>query len=153
MSKEMEIGTVAGGEVIELKKVGDEVFSSGLLGDGVGIKPTQGSIFSPVDGQIITAHEAGHAYTVMSRDGAELLIHIGIDTVELSGKHFYPKVGIGDRVKRGQLIARVELEEIEKKGYDTVISLIVSNGEEIEITSTRLGKCLANDTIMTYKKI
>ena len=148
-----EISTVASGEVIELRDVEDEVFSSGLLGDGVGIKPTQGSVFSPVDGQIITLHESKHAFSIMSSDGAELLVHVGIDTVELKGKHFFPKADVGDKVKRGQLVLRVELEEIEKKGYDTTISLIISNGEEIKIKEKKLGKCHANDTIITYEKI
>ena len=151
--KEKEIGAVASGTVIDIKEVNDQVFSSGLLGDGIGIKPTQGSIVSPVDGKIITTHDAGHAYSIMSSDGAELLIHVGIDTVELAGKHFYPKVKVGDKVKKGQLIVNADLEEIAKMGYDTTVALIISNEDEIEITGKNMCKCTSQSVVMTYKRI
>ena len=144
---------VADGEVILLERVPDEVFSSGMLGEGFAVEPTAGTIYSPVSGTIGAVTETKHAYTVRSEDGLDILVHIGVDTVKLGGEGFISLVEEGDEVKAGDIIARADLDIIKKQGCPTVIPVIVSNFEdmksfEVKTGAVRGGKSAA----MTYKK-
>ena len=94
-----KILAVADGEVIQLSHVPDEVFSSGMLGEGFAVQPTAGTIYSPVNGTIGSVTETKHAYTVRSSDGLDILVHIGVDTVKLGGEGFISLVEEGDKVK------------------------------------------------------
>ena len=99
------------GEIIELKDIKDEVFSSGLLGYGFGVKSTQGEVFSPIDGVVSSVYDTGHAYTIEGKDGLEVLVHIGIDTVELGRELFCPRVKQGDKVKKAILLLMQSLKK------------------------------------------
>ena len=123
----MNVYSVVQGLAKNLDNVSDPVFSKRMLGDGVAVEPSNSRIFSPVDGKIIMFFETKHALGIQSEDGAELLLHIGIDTVELNGKPFKERVKIGDSVSRGDLLLEVDFPMIKKSGYDTTVMLIATN--------------------------
>ena len=115
------------GKAIALNKVYDPTFAEEILGKGVAIIPSKGEAVSPVDGIIVTVFDTQHAYGILADNGAEILIHIGIDTVQLEGKHFEALVQTGDRVTAGQLIAKFDEAAIRAAGYQTVTPIIISN--------------------------
>lgn len=115
------------GNVIALSQVDDPTFAEEILGKGVAIEPEKGEVYAPVDGEILTVFDTKHAYGIKGDNGVELLIHIGIDTVKLGGEHFTACVKDGDRVKKGDLIAKFDINGIKTAGYSTVTPVIVSN--------------------------
>ncbi|MBD7911145.1 MULTISPECIES: beta-glucoside-specific PTS transporter subunit IIABC [Clostridium] len=117
------------GEVTPLSEVKDEAFSKGALGKGIAIKPIEGKIIAPVDGVLTTLFPTCHALGITSDNGAEILIHIGMDTVQLEGKHFTPKAKQGDIVKAGQVILEFDIKAIEKEGYSTITPIVVTNSD------------------------
>jgi PTS system beta-glucosides-specific IIC component len=126
-------GTVAApvtGNVIALSDVKDEAFSSGAMGQGLGIEPTEGKVYAPVDGEITTFFPTGHAIGITGDNGAEILIHVGMDTVELNGKGFTPKKKQGDHVKKGELLLEFDMNVIKEAGYSTVTPVIVTNSDD-----------------------
>jgi PTS system beta-glucosides-specific IIC component len=127
---EQKIYSPIKGKVVSLKEVSDQAFSSEALGKGVAIMPDEGKVFSPVDGEIVTIFNTKHAIAIKSDEGAEILIHIGMDTVKLEGKYFDAKVAQGDRVKKGQLLVEFNKEEIEKEGYSMLTPIVITNANE-----------------------
>ena len=121
------------GQVIGLEKVEDQVFSRKKMGDGYEIEPSDGKVVSPVDGEITVAFPTGHAYGIKTKDGKEILLHLGIDTVELEGKGFTPHVKVGDKVKAGDHIADMDLELIKKENKPLTSMLIFTSGESVDV--------------------
>ncbi|KJK31274.1 beta-glucoside-specific PTS transporter subunit IIABC [Paenibacillus polymyxa] len=115
------------GDVKPLSEVTDEAFSTGALGKGIAIEPSEGKVVSPVDGVLTSLFSSGHAIGITSDQGVEILIHVGKDTVKLKGKHFYPKVKQGEAVKKGQLLMEFDLEAIQEAGYVLTTPVIVAN--------------------------
>ncbi|MDU0348966.1 sucrose-specific PTS transporter subunit IIBC [Actinomyces sp. MRS3W] len=115
------------GKAVPLSEVQDQTFASGMLGPGLAVVPDSGPVVSPVDGEVLVAFPTGHAYGLRSASGVELLIHVGMDTVELDGKHFSPKVSAGDKVLRGQPLVDVDWDGVTAAGYQTVTPIVVSN--------------------------
>ena len=118
------------GTVVALEDVPDPVFSSGAVGKGAGIEPSDGAsikVVAPADGSVVVAPSSGHAYGLALDNGLEILIHVGIDTVNLEGKGFDVKVGKGDRVKAGQTLVVVDRAVIEEAGYKLVTPVLVTN--------------------------
>ncbi|GKV81466.1 PTS beta-glucoside transporter subunit EIIBCA [Pectobacterium carotovorum subsp. carotovorum] len=130
-----QLGSPAKGELISLEEVNDKVFSSGVVGQGVAILPQEGRIYSPVDGVIASTFASGHAVGILSQGGAEILIHVGINTVQLEGQHYQMHVEEGDKVQKGQLLLEFDLEAIQKAGYDTVTPMVITNAEEYRVFS------------------
>lgn len=128
-NKEDVIFSPIKGSVVALSSIEDEVFASGAMGKGVAIKPAEGKVYAPVDGVISVMFPTGHAIGLSADSGAELLIHVGLNTVQLEGKHFSPKVEQGQKVKRGDLILEFDLKEIKKAGYSTSTPVIVTNSD------------------------
>jgi len=126
----IEVNSPLAGEIIPLSEVKDEVFSTGLLGKGVAIIPDDEKVYSPVSGTVATVFPTGHAVGLISNDGVEILIHIGLETVELNGKHFKSFVNQGDKVEKGQLLVQFDKEEIKKLGYDVTTPVVVTNARE-----------------------
>jgi PTS system beta-glucosides-specific IIC component len=117
------------GEVKPLAEVKDEAFSKGALGKGIAIEPKEGKIVAPVDGVLTTFFPTGHALGITSDNGAEILIHVGMDTVQLEGKHFYPKAKQGDAVKAGQVLLEFDVKAIEKEGYSLITPIVITNSD------------------------
>ncbi len=115
------------GAVNVLSEIDDEVFASGAMGKGVALKPTEGKVYAPVDGTVSVMFPSGHAIGLSSDKGAELLIHVGLNTVQLEGKYFTPKVKQGQKVKRGELILEFDMHGIENAGYNMSTPVIVTN--------------------------
>ena len=129
-AKDTVLSACLNGTVVPLADVKDEAFASGALGDGIAIEPTDGELVAPADGEISSTFETHHAVGMTTADGAELLMHIGIDTVKLGGKHFTYLVNEGDKVKKGQPLIRFELEAIKAEGYPVTTPLIVCNTDD-----------------------
>ncbi|GEB27035.1 PTS system, beta-glucoside-specific IIABC component [Enterococcus casseliflavus] len=121
------------GQVVALSEVNDEVFSSGMIGEGFGIIPTSGELIAPEDGEITMLFETNHAIGLKTHNGAELLFHIGLDTVQLEGKHFTPYVKAGDQVKQGQPLIQFDLDAIKAAGFDPIVICVVTNQENFTV--------------------
>lgn len=149
-----EIKAVANGEAMPVTDVPDEVFASKALGDGVAVIVTDGKVYSPADGEVSMIAETLHAYGISTDDGLELLVHIGINTVELEGKGFTPRVKKGDRVSAGQLLCEVDMKLMKEKGYQMHTPILMTNGDEcedIQLLSNKKAKA-GQTTVITYKK-
>ncbi len=128
----------AKGEMIAMEDVKDETFANKILGDGVAVIPEEGKVYAPADGRIISIFDTKHAICFSSNCGTEILIHIGVDTVNLQGKYFTPHVNTGDIVKKGQLLIEFDKENIQKAGYDTVIPMMFTDfpdGKRLEVSA------------------
>lgn len=128
------------GEVVSLSEVNDPVFSSGVMGQGIAVKPSKGVVYAPADAEIAIAFPTGHAYGLKTDNGAEILIHVGIDTVSLNGKGFEAKVSQGDRVKAGDIIGTFDSEVIAANGLDDTTMVIITNTMDYaEVTPIATG--------------
>ncbi|URZ17523.1 beta-glucoside-specific PTS transporter subunit IIABC [Clostridium felsineum] len=138
------------GETKALTEVKDEAFANGDLGRGIAIEPSEGKIVSPVDGVLTTLFPTFHAIGITSNEGAEILIHVGINTVELKGKHFNPKVKQGDKIKAGQVLMEMDIEAIKKEGYDIITPIIISNSNNyLNVVLTDKRKVDYKDELLT----
>jgi len=141
------------GEVISLAEVSDDVFSKKILGEGIAINPSEGNLYAPCDGEIVMLFDTKHTLALIAENGAEVLFHIGIDTVQLNGKHFDPKVKVGDRVKTGDLLMKFNLKEIKAAGYDTVIPIIITNSDQYLVEKTAYSKDKNENNIMKVSRM
>ena len=131
--KSKKISNFASGFVIPLNEVPDAVFSQQIMGDGYAIELSSGTIVSPVYGEVIMVFPTGHAFGIRTKSGVEILIHLGIDTVELNGEGFDTKVSVGDSVKPGTLLSVMDLERIRQKDKSLVSPLVFTSGEKITL--------------------
>lgn len=115
------------GKSVPLSEVSDPTFAQEILGKGGAVLPTEGKLYAPADGNIVTVMDTKHAIGMTSSDGAEILMHVGIDTVQLNGKHFEARVKSGDKVKKGQLLLEFDIDGIVNEGYEVITSIIISN--------------------------
>ena len=143
------------GTAIALSEVGDRTFASGVLGPGAAIDPVEGPVVSPVDGEVLVAFPTGHAYGLRSASGIELLIHVGMDTVELDGKYFTPRVAAGKRVHRGQVLVEVDWAAVTRAGYRTTTPVVVSNAASFAgIVDEHVGRIVERgDALYTVEAI
>ena len=140
------------GRAVPLDQVEDPIFSSGILGPGLAIVPDSGPVVSPVDGEVLVAFETGHAYGIRAASGVELLIHVGMDTVNLKGEHFTPRVKQHDKVRRGQTLVEVDWKAIEAAGYKTVTPVVVSNAPAFgPLTDEHTGEVERGDDLFTVE--
>lgn len=126
------------GKIESLSQVKDPVFSNGTMGVGFAVQPSSNNVISPFDGTVSTVFETKHAIGLISKDGVELLIHMGIDTVNLKGKYFEVLVKKGDKIKKGQLIANVQWDKIHEAGYDTTTVVVITNSNEFQQIDTKI---------------
>ena len=126
-AEDFSVASPIQGRAVPLSEVKDQTFSSGMLGPGGAIAPTEGPVVSPIDGEVLVAFPTGHAYGLRSASGVELLIHVGMDTIELGGKYFRPRVKAGETIRRGQVLVDVDWIEVAKAGYETMTPIVVSN--------------------------
>lgn len=150
INKKIEIKSPLQGQVIPLGEVNDEAFSSGALGKGIAVIPANGEVLSPVSGKVAMLFETKHAIGLISEEGAEVLIHIGIDTVNLKGQYFTAHVATGDTVTVGQPIITFDLKAIKEKGYDSVTSILISNSNDyMEVVESNETVASKNTTLLT----
>ena len=151
-AKDTVLSACLNGTVVPLAEVKDEAFASGALGDGIAIEPIDGELVAPADGEISSTFETHHAVGMTTVDGAELLMHIGIDTVKLGGKHFTYLVNEGDKVKKGQPLIRFELEAIKAEGYPVTTPLIVCNTDDYAAVEAKAsGAVKQSDALLELK--
>ena len=151
-AKDTVLSACLNGTVVPLAEVKDEAFASGALGDGIAIEPIDGELVAPADGEISSTFKTHHAVGMTTVDGAELLMHIGIDTVKLGGKHFTYLVNEGDKVKKGQPLIRFELEAIKAEGYPVTTPLIVCNTDDYAAVAAKAsGTVKQGDALLELK--
>lgn len=149
--KETVICSPFTGKAMELSEVADGVFSEKMLGNGIAVEPEEGTIMAPFDGTIAAVFDTKHAIGLVSDTGLELLIHIGIDTVQLNGKYYDIKVKNGDQIKKGDVIGTVDLEGIRSEGYRTITPIIVSNTDNYNEFKEKTGTVTAGEEILVVK--
>ncbi len=138
------------GKVIPLEEVKDEAFNTGSLGKGVGIVPSDGNVYAPVDGKVSVLFNTLHAIGLTTDDGMEVLVHIGLDTVKLNGKYFNAHIKQGDTVKKGDLLVSFDKEALEKEGYDITTPVIITNSNDmLDVVETNETDIHAGDTLLT----
>lgn len=141
------------GEVIPISQVNDPTFSEELLGKGVAIRPSENRVVAPFDGKVLQMFETGHAVTLVSENGIEVLIHVGLDTVKLKNKHYTIHTKDGDTVKAGDLLIEFDREKISEEGYDTVTPVVICNSTDYQTFNFETGKPVhyGNDLILLSK--
>lgn len=138
------------GKLIPMTEVPDETFASKALGEGVAVTPEKGCVYAPFDGEVEMVYDTGHAIGLVREDGMEVLIHVGINTVELGGKYYTAKVSNGQKIKKGDLLLEFDMDEIAKAGYSMVTPVIVTNSDEYEgLTFKEHGRVEPGDRIIT----
>lgn len=140
------------GEAIELSEVPDDIFANEILGKGMAVIPKEGLVTAPVDGEVSTLFDTFHAIGITGDNGVEILIHVGINTVELKGKYYKALVKEGDKVTNGQPLLECDLEGIRNAGYNTVTPVIITNSDEYEeIEQTAYGDVEKTNVIMKIR--
>lgn len=140
------------GESVPLNSVNDQTFASGILGNGVAVKPSAGRVVAPFSGEVSTLFDTKHAIGLTSDDGVELLIHVGLNTVELDGRYYDAKVKMGDSVEIGQTLIEFDKDKIEKAGYETITPVIISNIDSYKGMDETLGKVKFGDVLIKLTK-
>ena len=140
------------GDVVSLENVNDPVFSSGAMGQGIAVKPSQGVVYAPADAEVSIAFATGHAYGLKTANGAEILIHVGIDTVTMNGEGFEQKVSQGDKVKAGDVLGTFDSSKIAAAGLDDTTMVIVTNtADYASVTPVASGSVVKGDAIIEVK--
>ena len=151
--KQLEIAAPLTGKVIPVTEVPDPVFAEKVLGDGIAVDPTEGTVYSPVDGTIFQIAHTFHAMGIESDDGLEILVHLGIDTVKLEGKGFPSFVEVGQKVKKGDKIMEMDIGFIREQGLSPMSPCIITNLDAIKSMTACPGPAEGGRTAaITYKK-
>ncbi|MHC0551671.1 glucose-specific PTS transporter subunit IIBC [Salinicoccus sp. CNSTN-B1] len=139
------------GEAVELSEVPDQVFSEKMMGDGIAVKPTDGIVRAPFDGEVVTDFPTKHALGLKNAGGLELLVHFGLDTVNLKGEGFDLKVKTGDEIKKGDVLMKVDLEYIREHAKSDITPIIITGPAGVEIAARELGPVTNEDVIINVK--
>ena len=150
LTKKITISSPINGELVPLSEVKDETFASEMMGKGIAINPAEGKVLSPIKGTVEMVFNTKHAIGLKSEDGAEILIHVGMDTVQLEGKYFTSYVKAGDKVKVGDKLVDFDMEAIKKEGYELITPVIITNTMDYLDVLTKENKLVkAGDEILT----
>lgn len=147
-AKAISLKAVEDGRTIPMDEVNDQTFAQELLGPGIAIVPSNGTVVSPINGTIATVMDTKHAVCIQGEDGLELIVHAGLDTVELNGKYYQTYKEIGDQVKAGDVLLEFDLEEITKAGYDVTTPIVITNLGDYKIT-----KCLTGQQVKAGEEV
>lgn len=148
------LGSPAKGKAVAISEVSDPTFAQEILGKGVAVIPSEGKIYAPADGRIDMVFETLHAISLTTDYGAEVLIHVGLDTVKLKGQFFESHVKAGDSVKKGDLLLNVDLEGLKGAGYDVITPMLICNTDHYGSVDALAGKEVsAGDEVLVLKDI
>ena len=147
-AKTISLKAVEDGRTIPMDEVNDQTFAQELLAPGIAIVPSNGTVVSPINGTIATVMDTKHAVCIQGEDGLELIVHAGLDTVELNGKYYQTYKEIGDQVKAGDVLLEFDLEEITKAGYDVTTPIVITNLGDYKIT-----KCLTGQQVKAGEEV
>ena len=152
MAWPVQLGAPAKGAVVPMEQIPDEVFSTGVLGTCCGIDPAEGKVFAPIDGKITQAADTLHAIGIAA-GGVEVLIHVGVDTVEMNGEGFSGKVKVGQTVKKGDLLLTMDLEKIQAAGHPATVILAVTNSDDFSsVENIVSGDVTVGDSVLRVSK-
>ena len=143
-----ELCAPVAGNAVPVSQVPDPTFAEELLGKGIAIEPTEGKILAPCDATVDMMFETGHAISLVADFGAELLIHVGLETVSLKGEHFTIHCANGDKVKKGDLLIEFDLEAIKAAGFNTITPMLVCNSADYGTFKTNVGKPVTNSDVV-----
>lgn len=141
------------GEAVAISEVSDPTFGEEILGKGIAIRPSEGKIYAPCDATVDMMFETGHAVSLVADCGAEVLVHVGLDTVNLKGEHFTVHTANGAKVKKGDLLLEFDMEAIKAAGYDIITPMVVCNSDDYNTFRTNVGKAVTNaDAVIELAK-
>lgn len=138
-SKDMMIGSPMKGRAVPISQVSDPTFGQEILGKGAAIQPSEGKVYAPADGEITLLFDTLHAVSLTTEQGAEILVHIGLDTVKLQGEHYQAHVATGDKVKKGDLLITVDLEAVKAAGYEIITPVVICNTADFALVEAITG--------------
>lgn len=151
--EEIIIGSPFRGRCVSIKEVSDPTFGEEILGKGVAVIPVSGTVYAPADGTVTTVFPTGHAVAITTEEGAEILVHVGLDTVKLDGRHFEIQVSQDQKVKKGDVLVQVDLDKVKEEGFDIITPIIVCNSDEYsEITGLTGQEVEPGAAVMKIKK-
>ena len=136
------------GKAVPITQVPDPTFAELMLGNGIAIEPAEGKVYAPCDATVAMMFSTGHAVSLEADCGAEILIHVGLETVGLEGKPFTIHVADGDKVKKGQLMIEVDLEAVKAAGLPTITPMVICNTDEFPTFNTLVGKDVTNEDVV-----
>lgn len=136
------------GKAVPITEVPDPTFAEGMLGNGIAIEPADGKVYAPCNATVDMMFTTGHAVSLVAENGAEILIHVGLETVTLEGRPFTVKVADGDRVKKGQILMEVDLEAVKAAGLNTITPMLVCNSDDYEGFKAYSGMDATNDDVV-----
>lgn len=136
------------GEAVPVSEVPDPTFAEEMLGKGIAVKPAEGKFYAPCDATVDMMFPTGHAVSLVADNGAEILIHIGLDTVSLNGEHFTVHAQNGDKVKKGDLLIECDLAAVAAKGFNTITPMLVCNSDDFDSFNTHVGKTVTNSDVV-----
>lgn len=149
----IEIAAPVSGKLVGIGEVNDPTFGEEILGKGVAVIPSGNQICAPADGTVTTVFPTGHAAAITSDAGAEILIHVGLDTVKLNGKHFTIHAREGQKVKKGDLLLEADIEQIKAEGYDIITPVVICNTDEFsKFEMAQSGDVSQGDVVLTLQK-
>ncbi|MBR7122661.1 MAG: PTS glucose transporter subunit IIA [Oscillospiraceae bacterium] len=136
------------GKAVPITQVPDPTFAEGMLGNGIAIEPAEGKVYAPCDATVDMMFTTGHAVSLVADCGAEVLIHVGLETVSLEGKPFTVHVANGDKVKKGQLLLEADIEVIKAAGLPTITPMLICNTDDYPTFNTFVGKDVTNEDVV-----
>ena len=143
-----ELCAPVAGNAVPVAQVPDATFAEEMLGKGIAIEPTEGKILAPCDATVDMMFETGHAISLVADFGAEILIHVGLETVSLKGEHFTIHCANGDKVKKGQLLIEFDIDAIKAAGFNTITPMLVCNSADYATFKTNVNKAVTNDDVV-----
>lgn len=147
------VGAPLKGEAVPSTEVNDPTFAEEMLGKGMAIKPAEGKVYAPFDGEVALVFDTKHAVSLVSEKGTEILIHVGLDTVMLKGEHYTTHVETGATVKKGDLLIEFDMEAIKAAGYDTITPVVICNADDYKDVIRTTGKQVEpGETVMELDK-
>lgn len=153
-AREHSFTSPAQGKIIPIEDVNDSVFSAKIMGEGIAVIPDLGALYAPADGVIEHLFESGHAASMITDEGAELIFHIGIDTIKMNGAGFSPQVTPGQRVKTGDLLIQFDINDIVKAGFDPVVVMVVTNSDQFKIRMKSFTPDISHQsTVLKLKEV